>query len=328
MSSNDRASSADYDYSIGDLSNFPNEVDSASELFTAINDGMTLLSAPMSFESSVVPVKDASSFPSSGLLSIDREVIYYGERTDGSFLRLRRGFSGVRSPHDNGSLVKAAVCADHHNALRDALWNIQNYIGLSTDEAGSSSLYGRLKGLEERFLPLRAVFQAVKRKGQSGELFTFKDLSRGNPVSRTWDFGDGTSSTEQQPTHRYEGSEGQTFDVSLTVIDATGRVSTVRKTEYITIGASGNFVYVPQRIYYLSDEGASVSLYDQSPGLVVQRRWSFGDGTTYITDDPTDYSVTHTFDSPGFYDITLAIQTITGKRPLQSSPIRVEIRES
>ena len=43
---------------------------------------------------------------------------------------------------------------------------------------------------------------------------TFQNTSIGDPTSFTWDFGDGRSSTEEHPTHRYrrEGS----FVVSLT----------------------------------------------------------------------------------------------------------------
>lgn len=45
----------------------------------------------------------------------------------------------------------------------------------------------------------------------------FYDVSTGYPASRSWSFGDGTSSTEQNPTHTYE-TPG-IYDVTLTVSD-------------------------------------------------------------------------------------------------------------
>ena len=53
----------------------------------------------------------------------------------------------------------------------------------------------------------------------------FSDLSTGNPVSWLWDFGDGKSSTQQNPTTFY-GNVGF-YDVTLTVTYPNGDVSSV-----------------------------------------------------------------------------------------------------
>jgi hypothetical protein len=47
--------------------------------------------------------------------------------------------------------------------------------------------------------------------------YRFYDLSTGNINSWLWDFGDGTSSTEQNPAHQYD--QGGTFEVCLTVMN-------------------------------------------------------------------------------------------------------------
>ncbi|MBN1290198.1 MAG: PKD domain-containing protein [Candidatus Latescibacteria bacterium] len=62
----------------------------------------------------------------------------------------------------------------------------------------------RLMPLEKRFRrPVEAqwIFTVVD---MDRRLVAFKDMSYGNITSWTWDFGDGTTSTEQYPIHQYE----------------------------------------------------------------------------------------------------------------------------
>ena len=63
-------------------------------------------------------------------------------------------------------------------------------------------------------------------------LVNFTDQSAGNPTSWLWDFGDGNTSTEQNPTHTY-GAAG-VFDVSLTVTNPAGSNPLVQPG-YITV---------------------------------------------------------------------------------------------
>jgi PKD repeat protein len=59
----------------------------------------------------------------------------------------------------------------------------------------------------------------------------FTDLSTGDPVAWTWDFGDGTTSTEQNPTHTFSSGD---WNVRLTAINITD--SSVRtKNGYIRV---------------------------------------------------------------------------------------------
>ena len=51
-----------------------------------------------------------------------------------------------------------------------------------------------------------------------------------NASTYAWDFGDGNTSTEQNPTHSF--ASGGTYDVMLT---ATGEAGTASKTETITV---------------------------------------------------------------------------------------------
>jgi PKD repeat protein len=64
----------------------------------------------------------------------------------------------------------------------------------------------------------------------------FTDLSTGNPTSWSWTFGDGGTSTAQNPTYEY--TTPGTYTVSLTAYNAYGQ-DTETKTGYITVTEPG-----------------------------------------------------------------------------------------
>jgi len=59
-----------------------------------------------------------------------------------------------------------------------------------------------------------------------------RDTSSNVPTSRSWDFGDGQTSTEKNPVHMYTSSG--TFDVSLTAKNSAGS-STTTRSDIITV---------------------------------------------------------------------------------------------
>ncbi len=71
-----------------------------------------------------------------------------------------------------------------------------------------------------------------------GMLVSFTDQSAGTqPLTYTWDFGDGTSSTEQSPTHTY-ATPGR-YSVHLAVNGPCGT------SEFITFVQVGQFIFLP-----------------------------------------------------------------------------------
>ncbi|WP_292754764.1 PKD domain-containing protein, partial [Methanobacterium sp.] len=77
-----------------------------------------------------------------------------------------------------------------------------------------------------------ANFTADKTSGSDSLTVKFTDSSSNYPTSWTWDFGDGTTSTEQNPTHTY--SAPGTYTVKLTATNLAGS-DTMTKTGYITV---------------------------------------------------------------------------------------------
>jgi PKD repeat protein len=60
----------------------------------------------------------------------------------------------------------------------------------------------------------------------------FVDESGGIPTSWLWDFGDGKTSTQRHPSHKYY--DVGSYDVSLTITTANGP-DTLTKTDYIVV---------------------------------------------------------------------------------------------
>jgi PKD repeat protein len=79
-----------------------------------------------------------------------------------------------------------------------------------------------------------ADFTGTPRSGIAPLTVQFTDTSTGTLTSRVWDFGDGTTSTEQNPTHTYTGP--QTYRVNLTVSDGISQ-NTVSRKDYVTVMA-------------------------------------------------------------------------------------------
>jgi PKD repeat protein len=79
---------------------------------------------------------------------------------------------------------------------------------------------------------LAADFTASPRSGIAPLTVTFTDKSQGNPTNWTWDFGEGGTSTEQNPTYIF--TNVGIYSVSLTITDGVG-TSLLSKTDYIHV---------------------------------------------------------------------------------------------
>jgi len=79
--------------------------------------------------------------------------------------------------------------------------------------------------------PPIASFSAQSTTSCSGDI-NFIDLSSNNPSSWLWDFGDGNTSTQQNPTHSYQ-NQG-IYTVSLQVTNTLG-TDNISQTNFITV---------------------------------------------------------------------------------------------
>jgi PKD repeat protein len=77
-----------------------------------------------------------------------------------------------------------------------------------------------------------ASFTGTPVSGNAPLNVVFTDASTGSPTSWSWTFGDGGTSTAQNPSHTY--TAGGTYTVALTVSNAAGS-NTQTRTGYITV---------------------------------------------------------------------------------------------
>ncbi|TVR81554.1 MAG: PKD domain-containing protein [Chitinophagaceae bacterium] len=137
----------------------------------------------------------------------------------------------------------------------------------------------------------------------TGAPVSFNNQSTGNGLSWFWDFGDGNTSTDENPVHSYL-TEGF-FSVSLTVTDENGCDSTITYDDYVWIEdpvagfvADTNFATCPPLL---------VNFEDASTGFVNQWQWDFGDGSGSNMQDPS-----HIYTLPGGFDLTLIVTSEFG----------------
>lgn len=316
----DQISTLDSGYTVGDLSLYPLAKDTQASLYEARNAAITSLRQSVTFNSKFVIVEDTSLFPASGIIQIGKnpgevgagELIWYNNKTTTVFKNLIRGFADSRQSYwPAGSPVTSGVMAEHHNAVKDAILQIERNLGVK-NFPNVLSLNGILDAQEDRFLAPKPVFRGFPIKGSPSLKVRFQNFTTGSPVRYLWDFGDGTTSVEKHPIHTYL-TEGA-FTVRLNIITGTGAQGIVTKNNYITVS---NELKTPF-FYVLPAQGDSVqtatansttptifNYVDQTDGSISERYWIFGDGESLNVRDPNIHTATHTYAKPGVYEPSL-----------------------
>jgi PKD repeat protein len=150
---------------------------------------------------------------------------------------------------------------------------------------------------------LVAAFSADETMICEGESVRFTDTSSGDGItSRLWEFGDGATSTEENPVHAYETPRATPYTVTLTIGNGCDQ-DVETKTGFITVGEG------PTAAFAADDTRGcppfAVRFMDQSTGSGIDDwDWDFGDGTTGSGANPS-----HTYTQAGLYTVEL---TATG----------------
>jgi PKD repeat protein len=149
---------------------------------------------------------------------------------------------------------------------------------------------------------LNAAFTASSTSVCSGSSVTFTEQSSGPPTSWTWSFPGGTPSSYngKTPPAIVYNTPG-TYDVSLTVTDATG-TDTETKTGYITVkNVFADFSGTPTSVVI----GNTASFTDYSTCSPTAWSWSFPGGTPSTYSGQTPPAITYS--TLGTYDVSLTV---------------------
>lgn len=128
----------------------------------------------------------------------------------------------------------------------------------------------------------------------------FSNHSDGENLTYLWDFGDGNTSTDVEPTHCF--SQEGLFTICLTVTDKFGCDSTLCKNDYVVISDpvanfnAGNTqgTCPPFEVSFLNNSTNATTF-----------QWDFGDGS----DSSILIAPTHTYQFPGNFDVQLIAES-------------------
>lgn len=123
----------------------------------------------------------------------------------------------------------------------------------------------------------------------------------GDPLSYSWDFGDGENGTGATPSHAYAAPG--VYTVTLHVNDGTVDSAPANATATVAVNqtpiADANGPYTGKTGFAISFDGAASSDPEAQP---LAHEWDFGDGNTGTGATPS-----HAYTAPGSYTVTLTV---------------------
>jgi PKD repeat protein len=183
------------------------------------------------------------------------------------------------------------------NLTADSLTNnttSNNYSGMGGGSSGSTS-----PGQSSQVLPV-ANFSSNISSGYAPLTVQSTDQSQ-NATRWSWDFGDGDTSTSQNPLHTYYVAGSYT--VTLSASNKNGTIST-----FSTITVQQPALPIANFVSNVSSgyTPLSVQFTDQSQNAAGWS-WDFGDGNTSIAQSPV-----HSYSLPGIYNVNLIVTNVNG----------------
>ena len=150
--------------------------------------------------------------------------------------------------------------------------------------------------------PPVAAFSAVPTTGKEPLNVTFTDLSTNDPGSWNWKFGDGSTSTEENPVHTFASG---TFTVSLVAGNSGGSDERVMDNLVVVQPLQLPLASFRANVTH-GKEPLMVGFTDTSKNDPTSWRWEFGDGSISTVQNPV-----HSY-SPGNYTVNLTVANPDG----------------
>ncbi len=155
-----------------------------------------------------------------------------------------------------------------------------------------------------------ADFTAAPLSGDAPLTVQFTDRSGGDPFRWYYQFGDGYSSSAQNPVHIYKNPGTYTVTLSIMKLEHNKVSSTTtEKVGYITVKGTpgGQLVASFTATPMTGAAPLTVRFTDTSTGDPTGFRYTFGD--LYVSSNPDPV---HTYKRPGSYDVQLTVWATAG----------------
>jgi parallel beta-helix repeat protein len=234
------------------------------------------------------PSAEFSAIPTSGTAPL---VVSFTDESTGSITSWQWDF-------DNDTVVDSTVQNPTHEYSSAGTYTVS--LTVTGPGGNNTETKANYITVTEAPVPPAADFVGSPTEGTSPLTVNFTDLSTGDITSWSWNFGDGGTSTQPNPTHKY--TTAGIFTVSLTVDGPAGSDGEV-KLNYITVYDAAmpeaNFAGDPTT----GVAPLAVSFTDLSSGQITSWAWDF-DGFGV---DSTAQNPTWLFATPGTYDVKLTV---------------------
>jgi len=176
-----------------------------------------------------------------------------------------------------------------------------SYFIWANDTSGNSNT-SAVYGFEINSPP-NADFTWTPSNPTTSDTIQFTDQSSdpdGTIVSWYWEFGDGNTSSQQNPQHQY--ADDGTYQVNLTVTDDDGAMASITKQIIVVnVPPVANFSYSPLNPTTADAINFTDLSYD-SDGSIINWTWNFGDGAISYEENPQ-----HQYSDDGTYNVTLVV---------------------
>jgi gliding motility-associated-like protein len=133
----------------------------------------------------------------------------------------------------------------------------------------------------------------------------FTDTTVGNPIEWLWDFGDGSLSDQQNPSHTYSGTGPYTITLASSNGIFTDTLVVPNMVEPLIIPTAG-FTAAEVEVCDSTD----LRFYDNSVDA-ASWEWNFGDPNSGVESNTSNLqNPYHTFDEPGIYTVNLTVYSV------------------
>ncbi|MBN8593616.1 MAG: PKD domain-containing protein [Anaerolineae bacterium] len=199
-----------------------------------------------------------------------------------------------------------------HTFQNPGLYNVT----LTVSGPGGSSNVSQQINVQAITAPT-AGFNASPESGIAPLTISFQNTSTGSVSSYQWDFGDGTTNSDTNPTHTY--ITPGTYNVILTAV-GTGGSSTATRQIRVNEPTPQPPVARFSADRLTGETPLTVQFLNESTGAITSYEWSFGDGGTSSDTNPT-----YTYQTAGAFTAKLTVRGTGGE---SSNQVQIQVSET